>query len=172
MLLECTKKLADTMKVDLVEYDELESNPLFDWTVTLIDREEKRGVLLMNNKTRYPIILFGLKNSDFKDFDELVLNTIKQSFIDNEFPSEVVDKYMKCMSVPNYSKTHERSILGQMSSIYKSMGLCVAEYFETSSGYSFGLSEIAGCYLYKDSKTKKIFTGVEAMKQELNCKVK
>jgi hypothetical protein len=171
MLLECTKKLADLMKVDLVKYDELESNPLFDWTVTLITRGKRQGVLMMNDKTRYPIVLFGLNPCDFKDFDDLVLTTIRKSFSDNEFPIDAINRYMKALSVPTYSKTHSRSILGQMTSIYSGMELSDAAYFETSSGYSFGLSEIAGCYLYKDFETKKIFTGVEAMKLELNCPI-
>ena len=97
MLLECTKKLADLMKVDLVKYEAENSNPLFDWTVTLITKDNRKGMLMMNNKTKYPIILFGLKSSDFNHFDELVLSIIRKSFLDNGFPLYTVNEYLKCL---------------------------------------------------------------------------
>lgn len=171
MLLECTKKLADLMKVDLVKYEEKDSNPLFDWTVTLITKDNRKGILMMNNKTKYPIILFGLKSSDFMHFDDLVLSIIRKSLLDNGFPLYTVNKYLSNLGNPIFSKTHNRSILGKMASIHNAMEIGDTSYYETSSGYSFGLSEIACCFLYKDSDTQKVYTGVEAMKEELDCDI-
>lgn len=35
----------------------------------------------MNNKTRYCIVLYGLKMEHFKKFGAIVLNTIKETFL-------------------------------------------------------------------------------------------
>lgn len=53
MIIECTKKLADVMKIKLNAYEEGKSKSFFQWHANLFMFDRRKGVILMNNKTRY-----------------------------------------------------------------------------------------------------------------------
>jgi len=64
MLIQCTKKLLDAIERKPVAYEE--KNLLFSWHANLITLNRKKTVVLVNDKTRYAVVLYGLKAKDFK----------------------------------------------------------------------------------------------------------
>nr|WP_029503850.1 hypothetical protein [Lachnoclostridium phytofermentans] len=81
MLIECTKKLSEVMKINLTSYDESKADPFYEWHANVFMLFRRKGVLLMNNKTRYCIVLYGLKMEHFKKFDDIVLDAIEETFL-------------------------------------------------------------------------------------------
>ena len=77
--------------------------------------DRKKGVILMNNKIRYCIVLFPVKMEHLKRFDEIVLEAIKENFLEKGIPQKKVDNYLKKARNITYTKTHSRSILGAMN---------------------------------------------------------
>ncbi|MEH6944737.1 DUF6933 domain-containing protein [Bacillus sp. JJ722] len=114
MIIECTKKLADAMKIKIEPYNPINSTPFYEWHANLFMFDRRKGVLLMNNTTRYSIVLYGLKMEHFKKFDSIVLAAIEETFLAVGFDKELVKTYIANCNAVTYSKTHDRSILGQM----------------------------------------------------------
>ena len=114
MLLSCTKKLADALKIKVFEVVPIRRNPLFEWHANLFVYQRRKGVIVMNNLTRYCVVLYGLKAEHFKKIDELVLSAIEQTFRAEGFSDEVISDYMRTSSQVVYAKSSDRSILGQL----------------------------------------------------------
>lgn len=128
MIIECTKKLADAMKIKLNLYDATNTDSFYEWHANLFMFDRRKGVLLMNNKTRYCIVLYGVKMEHFKKFDKVVLSGIGETFLAEGFLEDTVDKYItKCGEV-GYTKTHDRSVLGQMKDFNISISLQIEEH--------------------------------------------
>ena len=114
MIVSCTKKLADALKIKVFEVVPLRRNPLFEWHANLFVYQRRKGVIVMNNLTRYSVVLYGLKAEHFKKFNELVLSAIEQAFQAEGFSDEVISNYMRTSSQVVYAKSSDRSILGQL----------------------------------------------------------
>jgi hypothetical protein len=128
MIIECTKKLADAMKINLKPYDAANADSFYEWHSNLFMFDRRKGILLMNNKTRYCIVLYGVKMEHFKKFDKVVINAIKETFLAEGFDGHIVDKYISRCGNIEYTKTHDRSLLGQMKEFYISISWQIEEY--------------------------------------------
>ena len=114
MIIQCTKKLADTMKKELQVCDGLEVNSFYAWHANICQFGRTKYVLMMNNRTRYCIVLYGIKVADLKKFDIIAKDAIEETFLAEGFEKGLVDQYMKRCEEVIYTKTHDRSVLGQM----------------------------------------------------------
>lgn len=122
MFIECTKKLSEAMKIELLPYNDTEADSFYDWHANLFMLYRRKGVLLMNNKTRYCIVLYGLKMEHFKKFDSIVLDAIRETFLVEGLAEEAVEAYIEDCGQVKYTKTHDRSVLGQM----KEFDICIS----------------------------------------------
>lgn len=118
MFIECTKKLFDAMKIKPNDIVSIYREPFYEWHANLFIFDRRKGVILMNNKTRYCIILYGLKAEHLKKFDAIVLSAIKETFIAEGFSTDKVEFYISHCAEVIYTKTHDRSILSQMNEFY------------------------------------------------------
>ncbi|WP_202407117.1 DUF6933 domain-containing protein [Guptibacillus hwajinpoensis] len=64
MLIQCTKKLLQELKVDVVT--EVDEDPLYSWHANLIKLGRKKVVVFTNDQNRYAIVLYGVKAKDLK----------------------------------------------------------------------------------------------------------
>ncbi|MGB9680329.1 MAG: DUF6933 domain-containing protein [Thermoanaerobacteraceae bacterium] len=91
MLIQCTKKLLDVIKRKPVVYQE--ENLLFSWHANLITLNRRKTVVLVNDKNRYVVVLYGLKTKDFKRFNVIINSMIVmnyQSFIKRSVRKELL----------------------------------------------------------------------------------
>ena len=115
MLLGCTKKLADTMKIKLPTDNPVPINHLYSWHATLFVFGRRKGVLLMNDKTRYCVVLYGMKAEHFKRFDSIVMAAIEETFLAEGLAPDVVERYISRCGEVVFTKIYDRSILGQIN---------------------------------------------------------
>lgn len=133
MIIECTKKLADAMQIKINLYNAANAGSFYEWHANLFVFDRRKGVILMNNKTRYCIVLYGIKMEHFKRFGKVVLDAIRETFLAEGFPEDTVDKYItKCGDV-DYTKTHDRSVLGQMKDFDISISWKIEEYLPSEN---------------------------------------
>ena len=59
MLVQCTKKLLDELKVKPQPHGE--EDPLFSWHANFITLNRRKTVVLVNDQNRYVIVLHGVK---------------------------------------------------------------------------------------------------------------
>lgn len=92
MQIQATKKLLDKLPFGKVEASE--GNPLYDWHANLLTIDRRQTVVLMNDLTRYTIVLYGVKAKEFKRFDALVKEAIREVFRQERFHADVIDRYI------------------------------------------------------------------------------
>ena len=141
MIVSCTKKLADALKIKVFEVVPLRRNPLFEWHANLFVFNRRKGVIVMNNLTRYCVVLYGLKAEHFKKFDELVLSAIEQTFRAEGFSDEVISDYMRTSSQVVYAKSSDRSVLGQLVDVQYHMEWRIDEREPTDSIFLVDISK-------------------------------
>lgn len=75
----------------------------------------KKFFVLMNDITRYSIVLYGLKKSDFKDPIFLLQRAILITMHFDGFAQELVLKYVNGISEVTYGKTKNRKLVSQLN---------------------------------------------------------
>lgn len=75
MFIQCTKKLLAQMRYEPEHIDEPEQ-PLFSWHANLLTINRRKAVVLMNDASRYVIVLYGLKARDFSHLDTYIPEAI------------------------------------------------------------------------------------------------
>ena len=115
MIIQCTNKLLkelglkETSLASSEGHEEFPRN-LFAWHANVVRINRRKTVILMNNATRYPIVLYGLKKADFAQLDKLILAAIKEMLQLEGIHRDVIDTYMKMGKQITYSKTANRQI--------------------------------------------------------------
>ena len=115
MLFSCTKKLADALKIKVFEVVPIKREPLYEWHANLFVYNRRKGVIMMNNKTRYSVVLYGLTAEHFRQFKAIAVFAIEQAFKAEGFSDDVISKYLHLGGDVLYAKSYDRSILGQMN---------------------------------------------------------
>ncbi len=110
----CTKKLYDKMKI--TPERDAEEPALYSWHANLIDvYGAGQTVVLSNDKTRYTLVLAGLKQKHFKRLGEHIITALKETMREETVKQEVVDKYLEEAGDIVYTKTRNRSLLAKMN---------------------------------------------------------
>lgn len=92
MLIQCTKKLFDELKVEPTAANN--EKPLFSWHAHLITVNRRKTVVLVNDSNRYIIVLHGMKAKDFKNFNELIKNGIRETLLAECIKAEIVEQFI------------------------------------------------------------------------------
>ncbi|MDQ0482507.1 plasmid pRiA4b ORF-3 family protein [Guptibacillus hwajinpoensis] len=113
MLIHCTKKLLDELKVTPTA--ETEEDSLYSWHANIIKRGRKKTVVLVNDKNRYAIVLYGLKAKEMKQIDQLIVQAIRKTFQEESIKDEVIDQYLQQSSEISFSKTKNRTCVARLN---------------------------------------------------------
>lgn len=113
MIIHCTKKLLDQLKIkpELA----VDEEPLFSWHANLVTLKRKKTVVLVNDKNRYIIVLYGLKAKDFKALNNIIINAIRETFMDECIKGEIIEEYLGHSGEIVYSKTKDKSSVSRMN---------------------------------------------------------
>lgn len=117
MLLACTKKFADALKTKPVDAAPFRCDPLYEWHAHLFFYKRRKGIIIMNNQTRYSIMLYGVMARQLKNFAQIVLSAIQKTWIAEGFSEDVVTRYIEHCGDIVVSKTFDRSVLGQINDV-------------------------------------------------------
>ncbi len=143
MFIECTKKLADAMKIK-VNVVPSNHEPFYAWHANLFMFDRRKAVILMNNATRYCVVLYGLKAEHFKNFDSIFLSSIQETLLAEGLDRDKVNKYMENCGNVNYTKTHDRSILSQINEFLISITWQIEHHLPSESLNLVSLNKWAG----------------------------
>jgi hypothetical protein len=165
---QCTKKLAEELKIIIQKECATNVNPLYSWHAHVFFHNRRKCVLVMNNMTRYNFVLYGLKREDFKGFDNIIIKGIRENFIADGISSLVIEKYLQHCKEVCYGATSDRSIISQMNEMIMVSKLELEEY--KRSGAEPDLNEINRCLnRFVMLKLPEIYS-LEAMRDSL-CRI-
>jgi hypothetical protein len=123
MLIQCTKKLLSDLKVEPLKMSE--EDELFSWHANLITINRRKTLVLVNDSNRYVIILHGLKAKEMKKIDELIVQSIRETFQEEGIKDEVIDAYISQAKEVSFSTTKNRTLVARLNKACEN-----AYYFE------------------------------------------
>ncbi|MCD4827114.1 MAG: hypothetical protein K8Q99_04980 [Acholeplasmataceae bacterium] len=129
MHIQCTKNLLDFLKPEVIEKDT--DHDLFAWHANYITINRRKLLILMNDLTRFCIVLYGVKKSDFKDPVMMLQKSIIISMEVEEFDQELVLHYVNQIKKVTYSKTKDRTLVAQLNrAVEDSWWICESRLYE------------------------------------------
>lgn len=122
LAIQCSKKLREQFKIDIPKRIPAGLDPFYSWHSHLFTLNRRKCVIVMNNLTRYNFILVGLKKEDFKVYDQMVVDAIRDNLLTEGATKKEVDKYIKNCGSPIYLQASDRSIISQMNEMIRVIG--------------------------------------------------
>lgn len=166
LILEVTKKLEAELKVNTHNVIPMEEDKFYSWHASLFMYNRRKCIILMNDKTRYSFVLYGLKKEQFKNLQTVISDAIVENFTAEGFDSESINEYIQKLGYILYSKTNDNLILDQMNDM---------EYITVQSYFKQYLDEDALNQLELNKKLNrtilgkwKYVYGIEGLKEEFS----
>lgn len=160
MLIQCTKALLDKMKIGPGElrspegHDQLPRS-LLAWHAHAVNIDRRKAVVLMNNATRYPVVIYRPKPKDFARMKDLMREAIIAALRMEGVRETVIERYMADAGKIEFSKTANRRMVAKMNQAVYAMSLMydyldestlIQRYSSIAAGRHFQLSPEEGCF--------------------------
>ncbi|HDX9590467.1 TPA: hypothetical protein ROX98_003508 [Bacillus pseudomycoides] len=114
-LIQCTKKLADEMKIKVQKVDDAEFNQLYCWHANLFKVGRKKCVMFMNNVTRYHFVVYGVLKKDLDNLHLVFKKNLTTNLLLDGIDPEIIEQYLYQDSTVQYAATNNRSIISQIN---------------------------------------------------------
>jgi hypothetical protein len=121
MFIGCTQKLSREIKSCLTTYDYSQAEGILGWHGNLYRFYRRKSVLLINNATRFAVLIPGLVKNDFSNFDNIFRTRLKQELLWAHVSNTKVAEVLLSLGPIQWGKSHSRSVLGTM----KDMAHCI-----------------------------------------------
>lgn len=126
--------------------------------------ERRKAILLMNNATRYPIILYGVKKEHIKNFDVLFKEAIKEVLLAQGIEPKYVEHYLLECGEPHFAKTDNRSLTGQINDFWILISWKIEDHLESPNLHLTDLSVWAAnipCSKMRNSPNREMMQVLE-----------
>ncbi|MFD2706859.1 plasmid pRiA4b ORF-3 family protein [Salibacterium lacus] len=120
MLIQCTKALREEMEIkdeDLAAADKPRdrSDLLTGWHANVIMIGDRPAVLLMNDESRYPIVIGEVEDEDFSEMPDLMAEAIREVLRMEGVREDVLERYMSEGGGLVISKASDQRWIGKMN---------------------------------------------------------
>jgi hypothetical protein len=138
--ISCTKKLFELSS--FVEDQNTETNnEFFKWHANVFRMEKKNNLIIMNNKTRYCFILFGIKKEHFKNFNQIFVKALTDNLRAEGISDSKITEYVNNANQIKFAKTYDRSVLGSMTDMVKMTEFLIEDYLPIQEMNIIGLNK-------------------------------
>ena len=125
VLIQCTKALLDKVKISPSElkspegYEELPC-ALMAWQANLVSINRRKAIVLMNNATRYPVVIYRPRPKDFARMKGLIGEAIVVALRMEGICETFIERYIAAAGEIELSKTTNRSMISRLNrSVYE-----------------------------------------------------
>lgn len=121
MLIQCTKALLDKIGMKESELASTEGreqlpNSFMTWHANLVNIDRRKAIILMNNETRLPVVIYRPTQKDFSNIKNLMIEAITEALRMEGVRKEVIADYIaKEAGEISFSKTAGRSMVAKMN---------------------------------------------------------
>lgn len=168
MIIQCTKALLDKLKINKDNLKTLEgqisSDNLWAWHANLVNIDRRKAIILMNNKTRYSVVIYRPKPKDYARMKDLIQEAITAALRVEGVGEDVITSYFTAGGEIKFSKTADRSTVAKLNRAVRDVEF-MQEYLDESSLIQRYISIITG-RLIQSAPTGK---GFYPVKQMLRC---
>ncbi len=153
MLIQCTKKLLDQLKIKPTVAQE---EPLFSWHANITTVNRRKTIVLANDSNRYPIVLHGVKAKELKNIGKYIIEAIRETFIDESIKEEIVTQYLNASPTIIFTKTNGSKYTGRLTNICRVVDY-YEEYIDTEKTNQSVLNRKLGKYIQKGDDKEYVF---------------
>lgn len=151
MLIQCTKALLDKMGIGKDELQRPEGHEqipasFMAWHANLVNINRRKAIVLMNNATRYPVVIYRPRPKDFARIKDLIREGITTALRMEGVREDVVRKYLDDAGEIRFSKTASRSLVAKMNNAVNEVGF-VQEYLDADTRIQRYISIITGRFI-------------------------
>jgi hypothetical protein len=114
-VIACTKKLFLQSGFPESPVLEVGYQPLQSWHAHLFKIGRKNCIMLMNDLSRYQMVLYGIKKEHFKDFANVLRTNLEIIMKADKYSQHEIERVTSSINPIIFTKTHNRSILGSIN---------------------------------------------------------
>jgi hypothetical protein len=92
-----------------------DANTLLSWHTNLLKIGRHKFIVLVNDKNRYAIVLYGLKAKEKKNIDGLIEKAIREVFRAESIKEEIIEIYLQASSDITFAKTKDRKLVSRLT---------------------------------------------------------
>lgn len=164
MLIQCTKKLLDELKIIPVkEVEEVAS--LEAWHANFLKIGRHKFTVLVNDQNRYAIVLYGMKAKDKKNIHQLIVQAIREVFQAESIKEEIIEDYLEAATELTFAKTKDRKLVARLNKACESVHFG-EKYWDPNSIVQVEMSKWISSLLVGDGKNSYFYPN-EAMYEDL-----
>jgi hypothetical protein len=116
--ISCTKKLFEASSF-IEEQDDETIDEIYKWHANIFRMAKKNNLIIMNNRTRYCFILFGMRKEHYRNFKQLFIHSLIDNLKAEAIPDSSINKYIGHVDHIKFTKTYDRSVMGSMIDMVK-----------------------------------------------------
>ncbi|SEA06718.1 hypothetical protein SAMN05421743_102360 [Thalassobacillus cyri] len=117
MQIGVTAKMAKELKKEVQPADAVDGPRIYQWHMNFFTIQRRKCILLMNDETGLNLTLFGLKQEQFKNMDQVIMGSLRELLRLLKVDQVIIDDFLEAGQEIVYTKTHDRSVLGMMNEI-------------------------------------------------------
>lgn len=120
MLIQGTKKILDQLNIKPAGLTAPQEE-LFSWHANLVTMKRRKTVLLMNDATRYIVVLWGMKQNEFQNIDYWLTEGLRQTMLAEQIKPELVERYLNEAGAIKFEKTKNRSQTAKLNQVKETL---------------------------------------------------
>lgn len=113
MLIQCTKKLLDELGTGPLTA--MDGDPAYSWHANLITLNRRKTLILIHDRNRYVIVMYGLRKKDFQKLGSLIIDTIKSALEAECIDEKVINSFLEQAGDVVFAKSSDRSSLTRLA---------------------------------------------------------
>ncbi|MEW9053606.1 MAG: plasmid pRiA4b ORF-3 family protein [Neobacillus sp.] len=167
MLIQCTKALLDKLGLkgnELTSPEGLEQfpNSFMAWHANFVSIGRRKAIILMNNETKYPVVIFRPITKDLSKIKDVMVEAITEALRMEGVRKDVIDAYMAKAGEISFSKTAGKSMVARMNNAVRDIEF-MWEYLDETTKIQRYISIPTGRMIQSIGGGKGIFYPFEKM---------
>ena len=130
MQIGCTKTLLTYLNVD-VGAAEGKLDPMCCWSANLFFVNRRRTIVVCNDSSRCGFVLYGIKQKDLKNIEQLIIDGIRACFESECIDPSIIEKYFAdCGSSLTFTKTANRVVVAGLNRVCSNVAFFSTQFTE------------------------------------------
>lgn len=134
MIIQCTKTLLEKLEIpksDLLSPEGYEQFPesLMGWHANMVTIHRRKVMILMNNETRYPVVINRLLKKDVSNIKTVIQEAIRVALRMEGVKESIIEDYLASAEDIRFSKTANRSMVAKMNNTVREIEM-MAEFLD------------------------------------------
>jgi hypothetical protein len=151
MIVSCTKKLQDQLKISPTKVES--TDPLFSWHANILNVNRRKTLVLVNDASRYAVVLHGLKSKDFLNIRTTISKALKEALLSESIKPDVIDNFLAEGGDIVFSKSQSRTLLARMNQGCEAAVVFDDEY-NIQTIFQPAVSKKANAWVFVDLKNR------------------